>query len=73
MAKIKFNKKERTLIITLIKEKAGALEGKLKHFQFLDQYDKEDFPISLEQELQDEIDELHEIAEKLGEHLKEGE
>lgn len=69
MAKIKLSKKERTIAISILKEKKGALEAKLQYFQFLDRYDKEDFPLSLEEELQDEIEEIEHIIEKLKVHL----
>jgi|OM-RGC.v1.034705551 hypothetical protein len=70
MPKVKFSKKERTLILSIIKEKLGALDGKLRHFEFLDKYDRDQFPDALESELKEEITELKEIAERLGEHLK---
>lgn len=73
MAKVKLSKKERTMTISILKEKKGALEAKLQYFQFLDRYDKEDFPLSLEEELQDEIEEIEHIIDKLGEHLQDEE
>lgn len=71
MAKVKLSKKEKAILIGLIKEKEGAISGKLQYFKFLDAYDRDEFPENMESELEKEVQELQEICEKLGEHLKE--
>lgn len=73
MSKIKLNKKERVVAISALEEKKGALEARLKYFQFLDSYDRDQFPVSLEDELEIEIDEITKIIEKLGKQLNEEE
>lgn len=73
MSKIKLNKKERVAVISALQEKRGAVEARLKYFQFLDRYDRDQFPVSLEDELEIETNELTRVIEKLGKRLSEQE
>lgn len=70
MSKVKLSKLELNIVISVIEREINNLDHKLKHFIFLDKYDKDKFPDRLENVLSEQKDMFTTILQKLTNKLK---